>query len=305
MTEKIYDVIIIGSGPAGMSAGLYASRANLDTLIIERGLPGGQMLNTDTIENYIGAESVNAQELSNKMHEDSLAFGANYAYGNISEVKRVDDLIHVSTAKKTYLTKTAIVATGTIHKKLEVDGEIENEGRGISYCATCDGPFFQDKRIAVVGGGDSALESANYLTQYGDVVLIHRRNEYRGEPHLQDLVRKNPKITELLNNEVVRVNDKDNSVSSIELYNNQISDNATLDVDGVFINVGQLPQTQFLDDELLTDIGWVKVDKEYHTPEKGIFAIGDVIEKDVRQVANAVGEGSEVIHYVFNYIQTL
>ena len=305
MTEKIYDVIIIGSGPAGMSAGLYASRANLDTLIIERGLPGGQMLNTDTIENYIGAESVNAQELSNKMHEDSLAFGANYAYGNISEVKRVDDLIHVSTAKKTYLTKTAIVATGTIHKKLGVDGEIENEGRGISYCATCDGPFFQDKRIAVVGGGDSALESANYLTQYGDVVLIHRRNEYRGEPHLQDLVRKNPKITELLNNEVVRVNDKDNSVSSIELYNNQISDNATLDVDGVFINVGQLPQTQFLDDELLTDIGWVKVDKEYHTPEKGIFAIGDVIEKDVRQVANAVGEGSEVIHYVFNYIQTL
>ena len=305
MTDKIYDVIIIGSGPAGMSAGLYASRANLDTLIIERGLPGGQMLNTDTIENYIGAESVNAQELSNKMHEDSLAFGANYAYGNISEVKRVDDLIHVSTAKKTYLTKTAIVATGTIHKKLGVDGEIENEGRGISYCATCDGPFFQDKRIAVVGGGDSALESANYLTQYGDVVLIHRRNEYRGEPHLQDLVRKNPKITELLNNEVVRVNDKDNSVSSIELYNNQISANATLDVDGVFINVGQLPQTQFLDDELLTDIGWVKVDKEYHTSEKGIFAIGDVIEKDVRQVANAVGEGSEVIHYVFNYIQTL
>ena len=167
-----------------------------------------------------------------------------------------------------------------------MDGEIENEGRGISYCATCDGPFFQDKRIAVVGGGDSALESANYLTQYGDVVLIHRRNEYRGERHLQDLVRKNPKITELLNNEVVRVNDKDNSVSSIELYNNQISDNATLDVDGVFINVGQLPQTQFLDDELLTDMGWVKVDKEYHTSEKGIFAIGDVIEKDVRQVSN-------------------
>lgn len=303
---KIYDVVIVGCGPGGMSAALYASRANLNTLILEKGAPGGQLLNTDTIENYVGAKSINSMELSMEMYDNALAFGAEYMYGEVVSVERKNDLIEIKTKEETYTSKTAIIATGTIHRKLGVPGESEFDGKGVSYCATCDGAFFEDKEIAVVGGGDTALESASYLTQYGNVTLIHRRDEYRGEPHLQEIVKNNPKIKQFLNTEVVEVVSEDNkSVTQIMVRDNKQETYGILDIQGVFMNVGQLPQTQFLDEKYLTEDRWIKTNNQYETETEGIYAIGDVLDKSVRQVANAVGEGSEVAHYVFNYIQTL
>lgn len=300
----MYDVIIVGSGPAGMSAALYASRANLKTLLLEKDLPGGQMLNTELIENYVGASSVNAIELASRMSKNSREFGAEYKYGEIESIEKMESgLIKVVAGKKEYEAKAVIVATGTAHKILGVPGELGLSGKGVSYCATCDGAFFQDKEIAVVGGGDSALESALFLTQYGNVHLIHRRKEYRAKPHLQELVKRNPKIKEILSSEVNEIIGSEGKVSEVRIVDKQLLTEKRLSVDGVFVNIGQLPQTKFLDKRILDKEGWVIVDNTYSTEIEGLYAIGDVIQKEVRQVANAVGDGSEVVHYVFQYIQ--
>lgn len=300
----MYDVIIVGSGPAGMSAALYASRANLKTLLLEKDLPGGQMLNTELIENYVGASSVNAIELASRMSKNSREFGAEYKYGEIQSIKKMESgLMKVIAGKKEYEAKVVIVATGTAHKILGVPGEFGLSGKGVSYCATCDGAFFQNKEIAVVGGGDSALESALFLTQYGNVHLIHRREEYRAKPHLQELVKRNPKIKEILSSEVNEIIGSGGKVSEVKIVDTQLLTEKRLSVDGVFVNIGQLPQTKFLDKRILDKEGWVIVDNTYSTEIEGLYAIGDVIQKDVRQVANAVGDGSEVVHYVFQYIQ--
>ena len=300
----MYDVIIVGSGPAGMSAALYASRANLKTLLLEKDLPGGQMLNTELIENYIGASSVNAIELASRMSKNSREFGAEYKYGEIQSIEKMESgLMKVIAGKKEYEAKVVIVATGTAHKILGVPGELGLSGKGVSYCATCDGAFFQNKEIAVVGGGDSALESALFLTQYGNVHLIHRREEYRAKPHLQELVKRNPKIKEILSSEVNEIIGSGGKVSEIKIVDTQLLTEKRLSVDGVFVNIGQLPQTKFLDKRILDKEGWIIVDNTYSTEIEGLYAIGDVIQKDVRQVANAVGDGSEVVHYVFQYIQ--
>lgn len=321
MIEELYDVIIIGAGPGGMSAALYASRSNLKTLMIEKGAPGGQMLNTNTIENYIGAKEIDATNLAMQMHSDALEFGAEYVYGEVLKIQSFlktetrnletnkwetysDKHFNVITNTDEYKSKAVIIATGTLHKKINVPGELKLDGKGVSYCATCDGAFFQDKEIAVIGGGDTALESANYLTQYGHVTLIHRRDEYRGEPHLQKIVKENPKVKEILDVNIQSIHGE-TTVEGVTYQDNKTKKHDKIKVDGVFVNVGQIPQTDFLQKHLLTDEGWIKVDNKYMTETPGLFAIGDVIEKDVRQVANAVGEGSEVVHYLFNYLQEI
>ena len=303
--KKIYDVLIIGAGPAGMSAALYASRANLSVLMLDKGAPGGQLLNTDTIENYVGGIDIDANKLAMEMFEDALKFGAEYTYGDVQSIKKENNLFRTISSTDTHESKTVIIATGTEYRKLNVPGEEELNGRGVSYCATCDGAFFNNKNIAVVGGGDSALEAALYLTQYGEVSLIHRRNEYRAEPYLQDLVANNNKITERFNFEIDEILG-DDKVKEVKLKHKGIYGDYSLLVDGVFINVGQLPNTRFMEQELLTEEGWVITDKEtLQTSIQGLYAIGDVLDKPVRQVANAVGEGSEVIHYLLSYIQSL
>lgn len=304
--SEIYDVIIVGAGPAGMSASLYSSRANLKTLLIDKGLPGGQILNTETIENYVGSKSIKSSELSNSMYEDAVHFGAEFITDEITNIEKNDDVFDITTALDTYKSKSVIIATGTKYKKLNVPGEVNYDGKGVSYCATCDGIFYQGKEIAVVGGGDCALESALYLTQFGEVNLIHRRKEYRAKPYLQDMVKKNDKIKEIMDTEVDHIlSSTDDYVTSIKLYDRETQETKEIDIDGVFVNIGQEPNTTFLPEDILTENKWVDVNKSYETKIPGLFAIGDVIDKDVRQVANAVGEGSEVVHYLFNYLQTL
>lgn len=304
--SEIYDVIIVGAGPAGMSASLYSSRANLKTLLIDKGLPGGQMLNTETIENYVGSKSINSSELSNSMYEDATGFGAEFITDEITNIEKNDDVFDITTALDTYKSKSVIIATGTKYKKLNVPGEVNYDGKGVSYCATCDGIFYQGKEIAVVGGGDSALESALYLTQFGEVNLIHRKKEYRAKPYLQNMVKENDKIKEVMDTEVDHIlSSTDDYVTSIKLYDRETQETKEIGIDGVFVNIGQEPNTTFLPKDTLTENKWVDVNKSYETKIPGLFAIGDVIDKDVRQVANAVGEGSEVIHYLFNYLQRL
>lgn len=305
MGERIYDVIVIGSGPAGMSASLYASRANLDTLLVEKGAPGGQLLNTDIIENYVGGVDVNASELANGMYKDALKFGAEFVLGEVESIVKNDEgSIEIKTSKDVYKTKTSIIATGTDYRKLGVQGEDKYNGRGVSYCATCDGAFFNNKGIVVVGGGDSALEAALYLSQYGGVRLVHRRDEYRAEPYLQTLVKNNEKIEEVLSHELKEIKGE-MVVNGATLVCSKTGKESDKSVQGVFINVGQLPNTSFVPEDVLSGEGWVKVDDKYSTELEGLYAIGDVIDKPVRQVANAVGEGSEVIHHILPYIQSI
>lgn len=307
--NKIYDLVIIGSGPAGMSAALYASRANLKVLMIDKGAPGGQLLNTNTIENYVGAKNIDANELASSMYKDAIHFGTEYNYGEVESIithkNKGNNLFMVNTKQYSVLTKTIIVATGTQYNKLNIPGEKELDGRGVSYCATCDGAFFNDKKMVVVGGGDSALESAIYLTQYGEVDLVHRRKEYRAKPHLQEMVKKNDKITERLGYNITEVKGE-GLVNEAILTCSETYSQYGLPTQGLFISIGHSPNTSFLSEDLLTEDKWINVNKEtFETKIKGMYAIGDVIDKPVRQVANAVGEGSEVVHHLLNYIQSL
>lgn len=303
MQNKIKDVIIIGAGPAGMSAALYASRANLDVMMIERGLPGGQMNNTETLDNYLGTPNVSAQGLAQEMCKQAMSFGATQEYGNILSIEKIEDNFKLTTEKKEYLAKTVIVATGTQYKKLGVPSEDELSGRGVSYCAICDGPFFKDKTVVVVGGGDSALEEADYLTQFSSVVLVHRRQEYRAQPHLQKRVKENPRIIEMLDSELISIHG-DTHVEDVLIKTKSIDRPIELRTQGVFIYVGQTPHTELLKPfGVLNESGYVKdYSKEYMTSIPGLFVAGDILEKNIRQVANAVGEGAVAGQSAYNYL---
>lgn len=300
----MYDVAIIGAGPAGMAAALYASRANLKTLIIERDLPGGQLNNTETIDNFLGVPVVSAPELADSMYEQALSFGAEEAMGNILEIVKLrDGSFEIKTSKRVFATKTVIVATGAEYKKLEVPGEIEFEANGVSYCAICDGPFFKDKQVMVVGGGDSALEEADYLTQFADVLLVHRRKEYRAKQHLQQRVKNNPKITEVLNAEVQMIKGT-RSMERVQLILKDTNAVTNINADGCFIYVGQIPQTDILTPfGVVTDEGYVLAGPDGMTEIEGLFAVGDILHKKIRQVANAVGEGSVAGQSVYEYLK--
>lgn len=317
---KTYDVIIVGQGPGGMSAAIYTSRANLKTLIIERGLPGGQLNNTESLDNYLGTPKVNAMDLAKTMHEHSLAFGAEEEFGDVQSIDKVDELFHVKTETDTFVAKSVIVATGTQYKKIGIPGEDIFTGRGVSYCAVCDGPFFNDKHIVVIGGGDSALEESDYLSQFGEVTIIHRRSEYSGQPLLQERVKKNPRISEIMNAQVTEILGED-KVEIIKVIDNASGQETMMNADGVFIYVGQNPQTEFLDKVTLTEndemlgnysskisvlnhekyIG--KTDESYMTLVPGLFTVGDILNKKVRQVANAVGEGAVAGQSAYEYIK--
>lgn len=305
--EKVYDVVIIGAGPAGMTAAVYASRANLATLMIERGIPGGQMANTEEVENYPGFDHILGPELSTKMFEHAKKFGAEYAYGDVTEIIDGEQYKTLISGKKQYKTRTIIIATGAEYKKMGVPGEQELGGRGVSYCAVCDGAFFKNKNLIVVGGGDSAVEEGVYLTRFADkVTIVHRRDQLRAQKILQDRAFANEKVDFIWNSTVKEVNEKDGKVGSVTLVSTVDGTESTVETDGVFVYVGMLPLTApFAQFNILNEAGYVVTDEKMATAVPGIFAAGDVREKMLRQIVTATGDGSIAAQSAQHYIEAL
>ncbi|EOT48016.1 MULTISPECIES: thioredoxin-disulfide reductase [Enterococcus] len=303
----MYDVVIIGAGPAGMTAALYASRANLSVVMIERGAPGGQMNNTAEVENYPGFDSILGPDLANKMYESAERFGTKNAYGIVKEIKDQGEYKEVITDDEVYQTKTVIVATGCDHRKLEVPGEEEYAGRGVSYCAVCDGAFFRNKKLVVVGGGDSAVEEAIYLTRFAkEVVIIHRRDELRAQQIIQERAFANEKISFIWDTVVEEITGNDMVVQSVKTRNVKTDEVKEEAADGVFIYVGLDPLTEpFQTAGILNEEGWIVTDNNMQTKIPGVFAVGDAREKELRQITTAVGEGSIAGQGVYNYIESL
>src|SRR5699024_6761308 len=240
--EKMYDVVIAGAGPAGMTAAVYASRANLDTLLIERGIPGGQVANTEDVENYPGFDHILGPDLSNKMFEHAKKFGAEYVYGDIKDVQDHGEYKTVVTSKQVYKTRTLIIATEAEHKKLSIPAEEELAGSGVSYCAVCDGAFFRDKHLVVVGGADSAVEEGIYLTKFAEkVTIVHRRDELRAQKIIQERAFNNDKIDFIWDTVAEKINETDGKVSSVSLKNKKTGERYDHPIDGVFIYIGLVP----------------------------------------------------------------
>ncbi|MEK4701078.1 thioredoxin-disulfide reductase [Solibacillus sp. FSL R7-0668] len=305
--EKIYDVVIIGAGPAGMTAAVYTSRANLSTLMIERGIPGGQMASTEAVENYPGFETILGPELSTKMFEHAKQFGAEYAYGDVSEIIDGEDYKTIISGKKQYKTRTIIITTGAEYKKLGIPGETELGGRGVSYCAVCDGAFFKQKNLIVIGGGDSAVEEGVYLTRFADkVTIVHRRDQLRAQKILQDRAFANEKIDFIWNSTVKEIHEVDGKVGKVTLVSTVDGSETQVETDGVFIYVGMLPLTApFAALNILNETGYVVTNEKMETAVPGIFAAGDVRDKMLRQIVTATGDGSIAAQSAQHFIEEL
>ncbi|MEJ8778500.1 thioredoxin-disulfide reductase [Pseudogracilibacillus sp. ICA-222130] len=303
--EKVYDVIIVGAGPAGMTAAVYASRANLDTLMIERGMPGGQMVDTEAIENYPGFESILGPDLSTKMFDHAKKFGAEYAYGDIKEVLDHGDYKEVIAGDKSYKAKAIIISTGAKYKQLGIKGEEELTGRGVSYCAVCDGAFFKERHLAVIGGGDSAVEEGMYLTRFASkVTVIHRRDTLRAQKILQDRAFANEKMEFIWDTVVEEINEKDGKVGSLSLKNRNTGETSEFDVDGVFVYIGMDPLSEpFTSLGIVNEEGYIETDENMATKVPGIYAAGDIRVKDLRQVVTATGDGSIAAESAIKYIE--
>ncbi|GAB4072900.1 thioredoxin-disulfide reductase [Barrientosiimonas marina] len=305
--ERMYDVIIAGAGPAGMTAAVYASRADLDTLMLERGIPGGQVANTEDVENYPGYSYISGPDLSNELYEHAKKFGAEYAYGDIKSVEDHGMYKTIFAGKKQYNTRTLIIASGAEYKKLGVPGEEELGGKGVSYCAVCDGAFFKGKNLVVVGGGDSAVEEGMYLTRFADkVTIVHRRDELRAQKILQDRAFDNDKIDFIWNTEAKTINGPDGKVSSVLLHDNKTGEEYDYPIDGVFIYIGLLPINEpFLSLGITGEEGYIQTNEEMQTAIPGIFAAGDIREKSLRQIVTATGDGSIAAEEAQKYIEDL
>ncbi|MBD7945660.1 thioredoxin-disulfide reductase [Psychrobacillus sp. Sa2BUA9] len=306
-TEKIYDVIIIGAGPAGMTAAVYTSRANLSTLMIERGIPGGQMANTEEVENYPGFETILGPELSTKMFDHAKKFGAEYAYGDVSEVIDNGDYKTVKVSGKEYKALAVIISSGAEYKKMGIPGETELGGRGVSYCAVCDGAFFKGKNLVVVGGGDSAVEEGAFLTKFANkVTIVHRRDKLRAQKILQDRAFANEKIDFIWNTTLKEIHGTDGKVSSVTLVSTTDGSEKSFDTDGVFVYVGMLPLTKpFTNLGILNENGYIVTNEKMETTIPGIFGAGDVRDKMLRQIVTATGDGSVAALSAQHYIEHL
>lgn len=290
-----FDVAIIGGGPAGLTAAIYSQRANLKSCFIEQSAPGGKMVNTAKIENYPGFKEVDGPELSLNMFNQATQLGSTYIGAGATQIKSKDGYKYVNLNNgKIIKAKVVIIAIGTINRKLEIPGEDKFFGRGVSYCAICDGMFFKDKPIAVVGGGNSALEESIYLSTLGkEIHLIHRREEFRADPSVVDEVKKNEKI-QIHYNSVVNEIKGDDKVSSVIIENKKTGEKKEIKVDAVFPFVGLVPLEILLDGAQLekTSNGFIKVNKEMETNIDGIFAIGDITDKKYRQISTAINDGT-------------
>ncbi|WP_367297043.1 thioredoxin-disulfide reductase [Loigolactobacillus coryniformis] len=306
MTKQA-DVVVIGAGPGGLTAALYASRSNLSVIILDRGIYGGQMNNTAEIENYPGFKSILGPDLAQNMYDGATQFGAEYVYGNVTNVEDQGKYKLIHTDDGDYQAKAVVIATGADHRKLGVPGEQEYSGRGVSYCAVCDGAFFKNREVAVIGGGDSAVEEGLYLAQLASkVTIIHRRDQLRAQKIIQQRAFDNDKIEFVWNANTEEVLGDEQKVTGVRYTDKVTGEEHVLPASGAFIYVGIDALTDgFQNLNILDEKGWVVTDEHMRTAVPGIFAIGDVRQKDLRQITTAVGDGGVAGQQAFNYIQEL
>jgi thioredoxin reductase (NADPH) len=287
------ELAIIGGGPAGYSAGIYAKRAGINPIIFEKNGGGGMAQFSPNIENYAGFESISGMDLMEKMRLHTKKYCKINTYERVNKIIKDKSIFLIETNKKSYRAKSVILCTGSEYKKLNIEGETEFQGKGVSYCATCDGFFFKDKKVAVVGGGNSALIEAIYLKQIGckEVIIIHRRNQLRAEKAYEDDA-KGKKVNFLLNNEVIKINGSD-QIESVTLLDNIKSKKTNLKIDGLFISIGESPQNNIAKElEVKLDKkGYIIVDRNQRTNVKGVYAAGD-ITGGLRQIITACSEGA-------------
>jgi thioredoxin reductase (NADPH) len=294
---KQYDVIIVGAGPAGLAAGMYAGRMELKAIALDRGAPGGQLLNTLDIEDYPGFEHITGQELSEKMEAHARKFGLEIDYDDVEEIYKDGDHVVVKGQVNTYRAPAVIVTAGGQPKKLGVPGEEELAGRGVSYCAICDGAFFKDQVVAVVGGGDSAVEEGTFLTRYASkVYIIHRRDTFRAQAIAVAAAKANPKVEFILDTVVEEIVGADNKVKQLKLRNLKTDAKSKIEVGAVFPFVGFLPNSNIFRDHVKHDeLGYLITDMNMATNIKGIFAAGDVRHQLTKQITTAVGDGTTAV----------
>ncbi|MFQ5645488.1 MAG: thioredoxin-disulfide reductase [bacterium] len=291
---KAHDIIIIGGGPGGLTAGLYAARADLDCLLLEKGLAGGQMFITDNIENYPGfPEGISGPELSERFSAQVERLGLEIQYAEVEKIKIEADRFLLTTDEGDFPGKTLIISTGANPRELGVPGERRLRGRGVSYCATCDGAFFRDQEIVVVGGGDTAVKEALYLANLASRVrVVHRRDLLRADKFLQKKAFNNPKI-EFIWDHVAEEFLGENEVTGIRIKNVKTQKTSTLKTNGIFPFVGINPNTSFLPEEIeLDEGGFIKTNEDCETSVPGVFAVGDVRAKKLRQIITAAAEGA-------------
>ncbi len=303
--SQIYDTIIIGGGPAGLSAGLYASRSRMKTLIIERAKYGGQATTTDELENYPGSiEECTGTTLSQRMRQQAEDFGTEFVKDEVVETVLEGDIKVIKCRKSEYQAKTIIIATGATPRLGGFKNEIELRGRGVSYCATCDADFFTDLDIAVIGGGDSAITEAIYLAKFGETVtVIHRRDSLRAAKSLQEKAFANPKIKFIWDSVVEEANG-DEILESLTIKNRKTGEVSTLEVNGCFVFVGYLPISELFKGKVnMTERGDIITDEEMRPNIPGVFAAGDVREKSLRQVITAAADGAIAATNAEHYIE--
>ena len=305
---KEYDIVIIGGGPAGLAAGLYAARGNMKTVILEKLIPGGQLNNTLEVENYPGMDHVTGPQIAQSMEEQTKRFGCEIVSNcNISEVNLKEGAHIVKTDKGTYQGKAVIIATGSEYRKLEVPGEKEYSGKGVSYCAVCDGAFFKEKDLVVVGGGDSAVEEGTFLTKFAkNVTIMHRRDKFRAEKIIQDRAFNNPKIKVMWNTVVPEIKGDGNGVVGIAIKDVVTNETKEFPCDGIFIYIGLDPNTQLFKGKVGMDPQEkIITNEKMETNVKGVYAAGDVRETPLKQAVTAASDGSLAATMAIGYIESL